>query len=66
MANSSMTTIEEIKLDITESAKLGIFSKIRAKKMLAYVDAHPDSTADLRDECGMRISEVSDLISQMV
>lgn len=62
---TTMSILEQVKLDITEMSKIGAYRKAKAQKMAAYVDSHKDEVEDYRGG-GMRISEIADLISQLV
>jgi len=60
-----MNIAEEVKLDICELVKVGGVSASRAKRALAYVDAHVSEVEEYYNNGGMRIADISDLVIQL-
>lgn len=58
-----MPTEADVKEDIMEAAKLGIFSPTKVMKMLAYLNSHVE---DVVDYDSMSVAEISDLIAVTV
>jgi hypothetical protein len=57
-----MNVLENVKLELTEMKKLGLRVPAKAIK---YVEANPAEIEEYR-ESGMRISEIADLIIDLV
>lgn len=53
--------IENIKKDLSEQQKVGMLSKGKLEKALAYVDRNSDEMIDMVDNQGCSISEAADM-----
>ena len=58
--------VTEVIRDIEESVKLQIFTKAKAAKMVSYAQNNQDEVAAMRSQDGMKIAEISNLLSQLV
>lgn len=63
-AKSEPDDVAEVKADLAESVKLGMF-KNKAKKMEKWIDKNHNEVCDLRDG-GLKVSEITNLIASFV
>lgn len=58
-----MDIVSEVKLELTELAKIGIHSS-RLAQNIAYVDARPAEIMGYREN-GMSVSDIADLVADL-